>query len=569
MSIALIGPHTGRRSVVAKAVSSSDDRIVREFAVYPDKNTDLPRLLDQNFDVVMIDLDSDQNIALQLVQEIASTGRANVIVYSSRNDPTLSMISMHAGATDFLPIPADPSEEADSFPSPERSAQARPVEVLPIERPDTSRILDSNSFKGETNGQARPRPFEAPRPVVPPASVPQQNFAPARTVAPPVVRTPEAPPRAASVPEPVTRVVPEARPVSSAPSPAQRQAPVPPSRPVPAAPTSPTASPAASANSSPVQRPVSTSALNPAQPPAASTFSAPVPDPVSGTPRPSSRKPGGIETDADVLELFRYGKGEAKDIKDPDALPPSNSKRWIVVSLGAVVIAALVALVVLRMAHLKAPATQHASEAPSEALTPDSSTTGATAAPTSSTQAPEKPSPAGQASTSVDGAESYAPRPRQVSSAMMDAQLAAKARISKDIKKTAPGVDAPPTGLAPISMESGGMQGASLGAFGKTSVVPVVSTISAGVAEGMAIHKTPPVYPKIARDTHASGTVVLGATINRSGMIENLRVFSGPVILRGAAMDAVKTWRYRPYMLNNQPVAVQTTINVVFSLGKE
>jgi protein TonB len=118
-------------------------------------------------------------------------------------------------------------------------------------------------------------------------------------------------------------------------------------------------------------------------------------------------------------------------------------------------------------------------------------------------------------------------------------------------------------------MESGGMQGAALGTFGKTNVVPAVSTISAGVAEGMAIHKTAPIYPKIARDSHASGTVVLGATINRSGMIENLHVISGPVILRSAAMDAVKTWRYRPYMLNNQPVSVQTTVNVVFSLGKE
>jgi len=62
---------------------------------------------------------------------------------------------------------------------------------------------------------------------------------------------------------------------------------------------------------------------------------------------------------------------------------------------------------------------------------------------------------------------------------------------------------------------------------------------------------------------------VLGATINRSGMLENVHVISGSQMLRTAAVDAVRTWRYRPYMLNSQPVAVQTTINVVFSLGRD
>ena len=116
---------------------------------------------------------------------------------------------------------------------------------------------------------------------------------------------------------------------------------------------------------------------------------------------------------------------------------------------------------------------------------------------------------------------------------------------------------------------SGGVPGANFGGFNKVNVVPVVSQVSAGVAEGMAIHKTAPVYPKIAKDSRVSGTVVLGATINRSGLLENVHVISGSQMLRGAAVDAVKTWRYRPYLLNNQPVAVQTTINVVFSLGKD
>jgi protein TonB len=62
--------------------------------------------------------------------------------------------------------------------------------------------------------------------------------------------------------------------------------------------------------------------------------------------------------------------------------------------------------------------------------------------------------------------------------------------------------------------------------------------------------------------------VVLQATISKSGTIENLRVASGPAMLGQAAMDAVREWRYRPYLLNGEPVEVETTVNVVFTLGR-
>jgi protein TonB len=60
--------------------------------------------------------------------------------------------------------------------------------------------------------------------------------------------------------------------------------------------------------------------------------------------------------------------------------------------------------------------------------------------------------------------------------------------------------------------------------------------------------------------------VVLAATISKQGTIENLRVMSGPMMLQQAALDAVKTWRYRPYMLDGQPVEVETSVNVVFRI---
>lgn len=92
--------------------------------------------------------------------------------------------------------------------------------------------------------------------------------------------------------------------------------------------------------------------------------------------------------------------------------------------------------------------------------------------------------------------------------------------------------------------------------------------VSTMVQEGLAIHKTIPVYPAIAVAAHAQGTVVLAATISKGGTIENLRVVSGPPMLQQSAVNAVSTWRYRPYLLDGQPVEVETTVNVVFSLGR-
>ncbi|MGA3343964.1 MAG: TonB family protein [Terracidiphilus sp.] len=92
--------------------------------------------------------------------------------------------------------------------------------------------------------------------------------------------------------------------------------------------------------------------------------------------------------------------------------------------------------------------------------------------------------------------------------------------------------------------------------------------VSTMVEEGLLIRKTIPVYPPIGLAMHAQGTVVLVATISKAGNIENLRVISGPAVLQQAALDAVSTWRYKPYMLDGEPVEVETTVNVVFTMGR-
>jgi periplasmic protein TonB len=77
--------------------------------------------------------------------------------------------------------------------------------------------------------------------------------------------------------------------------------------------------------------------------------------------------------------------------------------------------------------------------------------------------------------------------------------------------------------------------------------------ISSGVMAGNKISGGVPQYPAIARMARVQGTVVLAATISKSGTIENLRVIGGPAMLVAAAMEAVRTWRYRPYLLNGSP----------------
>ncbi len=88
--------------------------------------------------------------------------------------------------------------------------------------------------------------------------------------------------------------------------------------------------------------------------------------------------------------------------------------------------------------------------------------------------------------------------------------------------------------------------------------------IAGGVAEKMLTTKLEPVYPEEAFENHVSGTVVLNAVISTKGMVQSLHVVSGPPMLQQAALDAIKYWIYRPYMLNNIPVEFETTISVVF-----
>jgi protein TonB len=91
--------------------------------------------------------------------------------------------------------------------------------------------------------------------------------------------------------------------------------------------------------------------------------------------------------------------------------------------------------------------------------------------------------------------------------------------------------------------------------------------LSAGVMAGRLLGEIRPVYPRIAMAARVEGRVVIEATISTAGTIESARVVSGPGMLAGAALDAVKGARYLPYRLNGEATEVQTTVTVIFRLG--
>jgi protein TonB len=128
-------------------------------------------------------------------------------------------------------------------------------------------------------------------------------------------------------------------------------------------------------------------------------------------------------------------------------------------------------------------------------------------------------------------------------------------------------------GGVPGGVPGGQMGGVIGGIISSTPVaVPKVATpqrvrVSMGVTQGLLVRKINPTYPALARQARIQGTVILQAQISKNGDIENLQLISGHPMLAPAAIEAVKQWKYKPYILNGEPVEVDTQVTVNFTLG--
>ena len=143
-------------------------------------------------------------------------------------------------------------------------------------------------------------------------------------------------------------------------------------------------------------------------------------------------------------------------------------------------------------------------------------------------------------------------------------------KIAKIVEDDAP---APSNTMGVIGGIAGGAPGGVLGGVLSAAntppprIAPQRVRVSQGVTSGLLINKVTPVYPPIARQAHISGSVVLQAIISKQGTIEGLRVVSGHPMLVNNAVEAVRQWRYKPYILNGEPVEVETTVTVNFNMG--
>ena len=118
----------------------------------------------------------------------------------------------------------------------------------------------------------------------------------------------------------------------------------------------------------------------------------------------------------------------------------------------------------------------------------------------------------------------------------------------------------------------GGQMGGVIGGIISSTPMPKVAApqrvrVSQGVTSGLLVHRVQPNYPPLARQARIQGSVVLQAEISKDGAIENLRLMSGHPMLAPSAIEAVRQWRYKPYILNGEPVAVETQITVNFTLS--
>jgi periplasmic protein TonB len=165
---------------------------------------------------------------------------------------------------------------------------------------------------------------------------------------------------------------------------------------------------------------------------------------------------------------------------------------------------------------------------------------------------------------------------KQVQTDLVNGQLRTPTKIPKKVEMIKEEEAPPPmtgvVGGVPGGVPGGQMNGVIGGIISNAPMaVPKVAVqrirVSQGVTAGLVIKKVNPVYPPLARTARVQGSVLLAAVIGKDGTIQNLHVVSGHPLLQGAAMDAVRQWRYKPYILNGEPVEVDTQVTVNFTLS--
>ncbi len=273
-----------------------------------------------------------------------------------------------------------------------------------------------------------------------------------------------------------------------------------------------------------------------------------------------------LRADADEVIFQLFSPKNTEVLEEPK----TAKKKWMIVapvSAGSVL---LLIICMIPLFHHGAKAASKQSIQPPPATTetqPETNAPKPSAKGQSTENKPQATTGSQQTTNDQPTNNENAVKPGEAQTQMMNGQLAAPTTIPKQVAVNEP---------APASFSTAGADGLGGNSTnpslfkGRTQTVMNASkplVISSGVATGMLTRKTEPLYPTIAKAARVSGTVVLHAIISKTGAITDLQVVSGPPMLRTAALDAVRSWHYKPYQLNNQPTEVETTVNVIFTLG--
>jgi periplasmic protein TonB len=619
LSIALIGPNESRRWAVSSVIAEYPAISVCEFSSYPTNLGTVSRLLAREFDMIVVDLDSDPKVALHLVESIRGETQATVIPYTEEADPEVMARCTRAGAREYLVLPVRqstldrifarariglPSDaQPVSKPGPQIVAVAktdvRRNDPPPVCAPVHTEVEDLEQTPRQVSGQAA---GQATALATGQAAEQTSGKAGGRASrgngteqdSQPVVASREQVTDrgnnvvSSSLIWPGGVVVEEIRFTPKAGPLAARGE------------DEDSAQKLRTADTGNSDRPATTlkwaTFLSGASVAPALSNRAVVPAAEREDILHPIQETAEIETDQEISFLSFHS--DLADLGDEDP----DRKKWV--RIGAASFAALVLLLFVGP-RLFTPAkhTLAAQSAQTSPVANDPEPAAKTAKPRPSRKLDE-----GHASATADSRQISIPQPAtnveeavwpkgdskpapatngtvpitpgtnsassQVDSTMMSDQLATAPRIPQDVKAPHKQEAPPPAGFDAANTEEMGSGARAVNsvltgqARSTVKVVPPPAppvVIPVKVADKLLIRKTLPTYPPSAWNHYVSGKVVLDAVVSETGSVESVKVVSGPKVFEQAALDAVKTWRYKPYLVNDRPARVQTTVTLDFN----
>jgi len=577
------------------------------------------KLMGQHFDAVVVDCDNEQNATLLFKSARNSTSNQTSLAVAVVEGQAGVAKAFRIGANLVLTKPINIEQTKGTLrvargllrksdPTKPASATATGSFAVPT-APATASAPATQATPPAAPVPAAPKPA-APKPAVSatrPATLPPKPVAPATTAAPKAPQTPATkPPAPAAWPAAAASAKPAlATPATATPTPVAEK-PGPPAAPA----TPPVLYSAAVATPVAPSKPAAPTATSEFKPPvvsvpvASGAASAPAPALEPPTPKIEEKTPSPAE------DLFEKPAAPASSEPAPyvGAAPSfgyggsteehesgGGSKKILIGVAAAVLIAACAYFgwshfkgngsstqPVATSAPVAAPApSKPASAQPAPATTSASTSTasqpditlGASATPSEN----EAPSPKNANSRPSAGSTKSANAAPAPSKSIVEEKPAeteepeAPALVVKGGKVPAAQSTPPPAPDAPApSLIGMGTPTASLPNLGESDskVQPKLQTLSVsqGVSQGLLFKKVAPSYPQSALRMHIEGAVDLVATISKDGNITQIKVVSGDPQLVRAATDAVKQWKYKPYLLNGEPVEIQTQVTVNFKL---